>query len=503
MIMNNMPRLLLIATSVLTTFFLIFPTPLVMAQNSRLELGRRVRRLEQTWELSTPRQRAEAIPPLKQAVSSFFSLRLSDAGKMIDDAWQKLRDTNSDAAFVRSVSGLTLLVSPVLADTNVDKIKIEVASFYKTDQKPPQGTVIHLKIRLASGVLLPGVTKNMEDGLASFSWENLSLPEGDHDLIAEFQHQESRFALPPVKLSRVENLEARLQKLEAYTTTETSQQAGEATNQVLQRCRSATIKNEVNLLRQMLSGKSQEADFPMAQRLAFCETLGSPELSVEAPSPLLEPGQQFWLTLASENRTLKTRIQLPDLIEGPMPVLFVFHGAGGSENMFFENYGAGRVVREASSRGWLVVAPGQSLFGMALDIDEMLVALKSFIDCDRNYVMLLGHSMGAMQVQQQVKKHPKLPIAAVAIGGGRTFVPNKSGPGLKAKWYVSAGRDDFGRSGAMLLHRSLEAQGFSSQYSETDPAEHLTCVQASVEPVFQFLDRTLRERQDQTIDANQ
>jgi predicted esterase len=157
--------------------------------------------------------------------------------------------------------------------------------------------------------------------------------------------------------------------------------------------------------------------------------------------------------------------------------------------MFFETYGAGRAVREATSRGWLVVAPGQGILGLALDVPDLLNALEPWFPIDRSKVMLLGHSMGAAQVIRQVQKYPTLPVAAVALGGGSRFPKTQSNP--TSKWFVAAGSDDFGKNGARQLHSSLITANLPSTWREYPNIEHLAIVQAAIPDVFQFLDQSL------------
>ena len=53
------------------------------------------------------------------------------------------------------------------------------------------------------------------------------------------------------------------------------------------------------------------------------------------------------------------RVQVPrDMKKGQsVPLVLALHGAGGSENMFFDGYGDGKVARLCAERGWLLAAP--------------------------------------------------------------------------------------------------------------------------------------------------
>ena len=253
----------------------------------------------------------------------------------------------------------------------------------------------------------------------------------------------------------------------------------------------ATLRDETRLIRSLSQGRLQEADFPILSRLQFCEALASDTFDPANVMKSVAGKSDVWMTLAKGTKTASTRLRFPASLEKPIPVLFVFHGAGGSENMFFETYGAGRVIREAEKRGWLVVSPGQGLLGLSLGLSDMLDALEPFAKLDRSRIMVLGHSMGAAQVMTQVQKHATLPIAAIALGGGSRMAVKDASQAPKARWFVAAGEQDFGRSGARQLHRSLTDAGIQSQYKDYPEVEHLVIVQAAIDDSFKFLDDVL------------
>jgi len=174
-----------------------------------------------------------------------------------------------------------------------------------------------------------------------------------------------------------------------------------------------------------------------------------------------------------------------------MPVLLAFHGAGGSENMFFETYGAGRLVRLGAERGWLVVAPRLGLLGLSMDCRQMLDVLAEHFPVDRERVFLVGHSMGAVQVVNQVSKVPESVTAAVALGGGMSVA--NADAAKSVPWLVAAGERDFGRRGGQALARGLEAVGADVRWLEVPNVEHMVVVQAALDDVFSFLDEASRK----------
>jgi len=458
----------------------------VFAQSSRLELGRRLQRFENAWESATPELRTASVPPLKVAVNSFFSLRLAEAGRQLDNAWIAVRGpANPPTALEQAVIGLQLLPSPVCADVLHTELQLQLKPFYDTSLPLPPAASLMLAIHDASSNVLAETSFPLSQVIEGTNWQISGLPAGDHRLKSRIQDASGQYNLPDCTISRIPELTSRLENLQSI-----ARSAAPAPDNLRQSLIQGTIKTAAATAAALQQGRLQETDYPVLERIALCE-----QLTQDAPpSDLLlqhSRSRDLWLTLARGNKAVPARIRSPRESTAPLPVLFVFHGAGGSENMFFETYGAGRTIREAVNRGWLVVSPGQGLLGLALDVPDMLNALEPWFPIDRTRVMLLGHSMGAAQVIRQVQRHPETSIAAVALGGGGRFTTRQQ---HSAKWFVAAGEEDFGRPGALQLHQSLVGAGISSTWREYPDVEHLAIVQAAIPAVFQFLDETLGKR---------
>lgn len=461
-------------------------TSKVLAQSARLELGRRLQRFENAWESAAADRRTAAVNPLKIAVNSFFSLRLAEAGRQLDQAWVAVRGpADPPSTLEQAVIGLQLLPDPICADVSHAGLKIQLKPFYETESPPPPTAALLLAIHDSAGKILAETSIPLDKALEGTTWELPSLPPGDHLLKAGLHDGPVSFALPNSTISRIPELTARIENLQSLT-----KSAAAATDDYRQSVLQATLKSTAATAVALQQGRLQETDYPIFDRLTLCEQLTA---ATPPPDLLLQHSRSrdLWLTLARGNKAVPTRIRAPRESSGPLPILFVFHGAGGSENMFFETYGAGRTIREAVNRGWLVVSPGQGLLGLALDVPDLLNALEPWFPIDRSRVMLLGHSMGAGQVIRQMQRHPETAIAAVALGGGGRFSARQP---PSAAWFVAAGEEDFGRSGARQLHQSLLGAGLSSTWREYPDVEHLAIVQAAIPAVFQFLDDTLAKR---------
>src|SRR5207249_2525826 len=152
-------------------------------------------------------------------------------------------------------------------------------------------------------------------------------------------------------------------------------------------------------------GAVEELDVPAANLLANAETMvgGKPFFTSAMVG-------QFWMSIPlGGKKSAPVRVLVPRNLDAkkPVPVVVGLHGAGGSENVFFEGYGAGRAIAECQKRGWLFVATRSGLdFTGTPPVTEILEQLSQRYPIDPRRVFLVGHSMGAGQAVTLVQKHP-------------------------------------------------------------------------------------------------
>jgi predicted esterase len=164
------------------------------------------------------------------------------------------------------------------------------------------------------------------------------------------------------------------------------------------------------------------------------------------------------------------------------------HGAGGSENMFFDAYGAGKIARLCESRGWLLAAPRQGLWGgVGIQWDELVAGVDRLAPVDPARVYLVGHSLGAMQAARLADTAERKPAFVAALGGGGRV--NRFERLLDVPFFVGVGDKDFGRGGGKQLADLLRRGGIRDvRFREYPDTEHLTIVQVALEDIFQQLD---------------
>jgi len=167
------------------------------------------------------------------------------------------------------------------------------------------------------------------------------------------------------------------------------------------------------------------------------------------------------------------------------------HGAGGSENLFFDGYGVGKIATLSEARGWLVVAPRGSAGFTPQRAGEVIDAVDKLYPVDRERVFLIGHSMGAAQAIASVQASPARFAAVAALGGGGTV---KETEGLSTvPFLIAVGAQDFAYSNARKLAYELKKAGVKSvRFKEYPDVEHLIIVQEALPDVFAFFDEMSR-----------
>lgn len=455
------------------------------AQQPRYELGKRVRRFEQAWQAADAEKRSASTASMEKAVTLFFSLRLADAAQALDEAWYAVRPQDSPTPEQRWAYSRTLEVDRRWNDASATSLQVKLVELYAAEGRVEGDANVELRLSPDSQLAaenppapLVETRASLAELEAGWTWETGALPAGDHRLQARIVWPTGSADVIELTLSRSEQQASRLEQL---------RESIAALRETAAPTAIASLEAARALLSRVSDGETLESDVPAEQLLNWCEAVIAAH-GVITDVVRAKLSQDQWVVLGDGKRRLPIRMRGPREANEPLPVLIALHGAGGSENMFFETYGAGRLVDLAVERGWLVVAPRQGLTGLAMGLDTLLDTLETVVPIDRDQVMLVGHSMGAMQAVRQASAHPGRVAAVAAIGGGG----DPKGMDLEqVPFLVGAGDRDFGRSGAKSLVSRLERLGAPVNYVEYPQTEHMVVMQASLDDVFRFLDETL------------
>jgi predicted esterase len=467
----------------------------------RFELGRRLTRFEKAWENATPERRAACVASMESAVRSFFGLQLDTASQWLDRATQDVRPSTPDASKIWLAANRCIVdfeIPWVDAATGTLRFRVRRSALQNSDPgktedsvlgPPPMGSLVltisdqgrpmataewNEIVPLADAA---AASDTAESEARWLEWQLPSLPAGDYRVSALCKTDDGAFDLIAEGISISRDLDSRLGQVEAWYD---ANRRGKGDTAV------ATARWLARELKQGRKGQPTEIDAPWNTWLQDFESLSVPDSdflkSISKSAP-----RAYWLQLSNGSQSQIVRLGLPALSSNRVPVIFAFHGAGGSENMFFDAYGAGRLVEWANERGWIVVSPRQSMNGLGMDIEAMLNTLEEWLPIDRDRVMFVGHSMGAAQAIAQASAHPDQVHSVAALGGGG--MPRSSLRSSPVRFFVAAGDRDFGRPRAKSLAETLRNLDCRVEYREYSDVEHMVIVQAALRDVFVFLDQ--------------
>lgn len=493
--------------------------PSLHAQSNELryELGKRLQRFELAWESANGDARASSTPMMEKAVKSFFALDLISAARNLDEAWLTIQyHPSSIPVAAKYLASLSLRIEDRLVDSASSEVRAQISGLYQGDT--PEAVVSEMEAETIAVLemhrfgfpfkTLSSVTREplreqrikLSDALGGFS---LNLRDATGNAIDSGDYSiELKLSGKPVSMIGIGNqlsidndLDVKINAIESWLA---EQKTVSKANKKLHSTRTASF-----LAKGIADAKQKkvfECDVPLTQWLLdFSKLTDQSQTRKEEDSlgGVLNATSfgNHWIALAGQRGEQIIRVDVPkrpppgktDLPSTQqIPVVFAFHGAGGSENMFFETYGAGKLIALARERGWLVVSPRQGLIGLSMNIEQMLDSLSAYLPIDRQRVYVVGHSMGAGTAMAQVQQCPDGLQAVAAIGGGGR-VPTVEGA-KSIRFFVAAGSRDFGRSQATSLEKGLQKQNFNSLFREYEGIEHMVIIQAALEDVFNFFD---------------
>lgn len=144
------------------------------------------------------------------------------------------------------------------------------------------------------------------------------------------------------------------------------------------------------------------------------------EVLAAGRDPYLGRPGDHWRVIAKRRLKIPYRFFAPETPTDadPLPLVIAFHGAGGDENLFFETYGAGRLLELAEEHGFLCATPRVPIVGFGPEaFDALLESIERGHPLDRDRVYLLGHSMGGGVVSKLLAERTDAIRAAACLCG--------------------------------------------------------------------------------------
>ncbi len=430
----------------------------------RYELGQRLRRLEAAWAGSDEAARRRALPRVQAAVRAFFTLQPEAAARELEEAHRALRGPGA-ASLLDGAWAEAWAVTPERGLLDGETHVVLGASLL-WPEGPPDGAVVE--------VLLPGderVWLRMRLGAETQAFL-LPLPDGGArraPLELVFRREDTEVARRALSVPRLPGVDAELARI--------AREAPALADPLL----AASARHLERMLSRLRRGPPVETDEPV--ELLLADALAA-LAAKDGDRPFQRPGQH-WLAAPAGKGAVPLRIQVPEPAPRPPPLVLALHGAGGSENLFFDGYGNGLTRRLCAARGWLLAAPRVGMFGR-IDLPALIESLERHLSFDRERIFVIGHSMGVAAALNNLRAGFR-PRAVVALGGVGALWHASD---LRATaFFVAAGEEDFALRSARELFDALAASGHPDvQWLEVPATEHLFVVQDALPAAFEFLD---------------
>lgn len=441
----------------------------------RYETGRHLNLFERALEKSDAAGRKRAVGHVEKTTMLFFSGKLGEVAENLDLGRYALASDKPPADEARWAESLAVRPASRLFDRSATELPVSVAAYYRLKAKIPEKAVVRLTLGKATaevpvkGLPLKHVIKLTPDDRDA-ERTLTAVVEVDGKPVARSEHT----------ISFVEKLDDRLAALE--TKAKGLKQTGDGFEL-------ASLKAALPRLKDLANKKTLETNYPVSTLLKEAEDVAA---AVEAGERYYGPKRagQFWLSVGSQ----PVRVQVPAKLDEAkrVPLVVALHGAGGTENLFFDGYGDGKTAKLCAERGWMMAATRAPLLAFAPpDVPKLVSALAKTYPIDTKKVFLVGHSMGAGHAVALGCGNPDRVAAVAALGGGGAF---RASDAVKdVPFFVGCGDKDFLLNQAEGLHKAAEKAGVKKvKYVKYEDADHLMVVQLAARDVFAFFDEAAK-----------
>jgi len=458
------------------------------AQTVRFELGQRLRAFEVAWDTTTdPAGKKRALKIVEKVTNQFFSFQLGEAGRTLDDARHALTSDKPRTAEQQWADSLYAEPETRLLDAGAKELKVKIQTFYPVKADKPK----ELAVKLTLGSL-PPVTTPIEKLPATVTLK-VPAPPGVNVTADLVLTVEALVADKPATVRTI-GVSWLTGSSDGFPAAAKLLDAGKEAL-AKDSLELATLRDRVELLKDLAGGTVFETDYPAAK--LFTEAQEMVALGKDKkPFFTADRAGQFWLSVPHEKTRTACRLFVPKGLDAkkPVPLVVALHGAGGSENLFFEGYGAGHIVKLCEQRGWLLVTPRLGLFGSPVPVGPIIDKLADRYPIDPKAVFVVGHSMGAAATIEAVQKYPGQFAAAAALGGGGRVKKETATAFAMLPTVVGVGTADFALAGARALNKSLTDAGAKAvTFKEYDGVEHMVIVREALPDVFAAFDKAAKK----------
>lgn len=412
--------------------------------STRFDLGERLKTLDIAWLANTDRaRRAAAVTPIRNAVTQFFAAQWGEASRSLDQARAVLEGDT-----VLPEDAVSLRFVPAVVEPG-KSANLRISWAYA----PREGRAVRVAVGGREVTVAPGRTATLEVNPLRADPDLALSPESGTSVGVAVGSRTRLVALSIVKSPRA-RVAALVQSQDPI-----ARAMGEQLQTALDR------------------PEAPEQDIPFLQWLFMAEQLseGRQKISDLEDFPHIRHGNTVM------------RAHIPRAFRGDprqapeATVVLAFHGAGGSENLFFEGYGRGLAVAEARRRGWVFIAP-RLTDGAARDALDWVTTVRRL---RVRQVFVMGHSLGGAYAVNTFAMRTR-PAAAALMAPAVMRISRE--PAVPV--YLAVGKHEIPRllASSRAIGREL-ADRDDFEYEEFDASEHLMIVADAIPNAFRFFDR--------------
>ena len=215
--------------------------------------------------------------------------------------------------------------------------------------------------------------------------------------------------------------------------------------------------------------------------------------------------------LEAANEIIPYRTYVPKAYTGskPFPLIIALHGLGGTEDSFFDNYGAG-LPPLAESHGYILATPlgyrvdGSYGWGLGTppadpavrrtqdfseqDVMQVLQRMRQLYKIDESRIYLMGHSMGGIGTWKVAPKYPDIWAAIAPISGNGNPAVLEKLRGVPEIIVHGDADPTVPVTGSRTMVAKLKELGIEHKYIEVPGGLHSDVVGPNLAAIVEFFD---------------